>query len=974
MPTNIHGFTLLKEEQIPELNTRAQYYRHDKTGAELLSLQNDDENKCFGITFRTPVSDSTGVPHIMEHAVLCGSRKYPVKEPFVELVKGSLNTFLNAFTFPDKTCYPVASTNLKDFYNLVDVYLDAVLYPLIPPHTLDQEGWHYELENTDDPLNFKGVVFNEMKGNYSSPDSMLYTYGQSTLFPDNSYQYDSGGDPKVIPDLTYEQFKHFHETYYHPSNARIYFYGDDDPAERLRILDAYLSDFDALKVNSEIALQPRFDAPRRFTFGYDAGQEADTAKKSMVTVNWMLNGTSDSEETLALGILSHILIGTQASPLRKALIDSGLGENLTGGGSEDQLCQLTFGTGLKGIAAADADKVEALIMQTLQILVEQGIDPHTVEASLNTMEFALRENNTGRFPRGLALMLRSLTTWLYDADPIQPLYYEAPLTAIQTQVAAGEPYFENLIRQYLLDNTHRVTVLLQPDAELRAREDAAERARLDEAQAGMDAGAVAEVIENTRELKRLQETPDTPEALATLPTLQLSDIDKEIRRIPVEALEVHGVKALFHDLFTNGIVYVDVGFDLHTLPQDLLPYVPMFSRSLLGLGTETEDFVQLTQRIGRKTGGLGPSTMTSAVRGVDEGAAWLFLRGKATMSQAGDLLDIMRDVLLTVKFDNQERFRQMALESKASKEGRLAPAGHVVVNSRLRAHFSESAWLSEQMSGISSLFFVRKLIEEVENDWPAVLEKLERIRTILLNRNAMLCNATLDAENWTQFRPQLAGFLEGLPVAPAQRTVWTPAPAPAFEGLTFPAQVNYVTKGANLYEQGYEMNGAAQVILKYLNTTWLWEKVRVQGGAYGGFVVFDYISGTLNYLSYRDPNLLGTLENYDGTSGFLDQLEISPDELTKSIIGTIGDLDAYQLPDAKGYTSLVRHLVGITDEERQRIRDQVLGAASADFKAFGQALQGLNESGHVVVLGSPEAIRAANEQKGGDWLTETRVL
>jgi Zn-dependent M16 (insulinase) family peptidase len=971
--TPIHGFELLKEQEIPELNTMARLWRHLRTRAELLSLENDDENKVFGVTFRTPPPDSTGLPHIMEHAVLCGSQKYPVKEPFIELAKGSLKTFLNAFTFPDKTCYPVASQNVKDFYNLIDVYLDAVFYPLIPPHTLQQEGWHYELEDPADPLTFKGVVFNEMKGAYSSPDNLLYRYSQQSLFPDNPYGLDSGGDPGEIPNLTYEQFKRFHQTYYHPSNARIFFYGDDDPEERLRLIDAVLREFEPLAFSSAIPLQPRFDRSQRFTYPYDAGQETEGDGKAMLTTNWMLAESTDPETILALSMLSHILIGTPASPLRKALIDSGLGEDLTGGGLDSDLRQMVFSTGLKGIADKDADKVEALILDTLAELAEKGIDPDMVEAAVNTIEFRLRENNTGSFPRGLSLMLRSLVTWLYDGDPIAPLAFEAPLSSIKGHLEAGEPYFEDLTRRYLVENPHRTTVLLQPDPELRQRQEAAEAERLAQARAAMDEAQLQAVIEDTRQLKLLQETPDPPEALATIPTLTLEDLDKENKLIPLAVLQENGTEVLYHDLFTNGIVYLDLGFNLRALPQELLPYVPLFGHTLVKIGTEKEDFVKLSQRIGRKTGGIAPTTLTSAIPESQTGTTWLFLRGKATASQAQDLLAILQDVLLKVKLDNQERFKQLVLEAKARAEAYLVPGGHRVVDTRLRARFDQAGWAAEQMDGIDYLLFLRQVAQELEENWPAVLEKLEQVRRTLVNREDMLCNVTLDEANWTGFRPQLASFLSTLPTSPVQPVQWSPGQAVAFEGLTIPAQVNYVGKAANLYRLGYQLNGSIAVIRNHLNTTWLWERVRVQGGAYGGFCVFDHPSGVLSYLSYRDPNLLNTLDNYDGTARFLRQLDLSPEELTKSIIGAIGQMDAYQLPDAKGYTSMVRYLIGDTDAKRQRRREEILSTTPADFKAFADVLEEVNQEGQVVVLGSQEAIAGANAARGG-WLEVKKVL
>src|SRR6202165_459309 len=441
--TATHGFELIREQALAEINSTARYYRHAKTGAELLSLLNSDENKVFGATFGTPPADSTGVAHILEHSVLCGSRKYPIKEPFVELMKRSLNTFLNAMTFPDKTCYPVASQNVQDFYNLIDVYLDAVFFPRLTPQIFQQEGWHYELDAPDAPLIYKGVVFNEMKGNYSSPDSMLRELSQQSLYPDITYGLDSGGDPKHIPDLTYAQLKAFHQRHYHPSNAKLFFYGDDDPDERLRLLDAYLGAFGPIDVDAKVPLQPRFTAPKRLARTYAAGNadlearsgdEAGTeqaTKETMLTVNWMLDEVVDVEAALALAILDHVLVGTPAAPLYKALIDSGLGEALTGGGLDDGLRPPMFSVGLKGIDPADAEKVELLIADTLGALFEKGIDPLTIEAALNTVEFRLRENNTGAFPRGIVFMLRALESWLHGRDPVRPLAFEAAPGAVE---------------------------------------------------------------------------------------------------------------------------------------------------------------------------------------------------------------------------------------------------------------------------------------------------------------------------------------------------------------------------------------------------------------------------------------------------------------------------------------------------------------------------------------------------------------
>lgn len=960
-----HGFELVEERHIPEINSLARRFRHSKTGARLLSIENDDENKVFCIAFATPPEDSTGLPHILEHSVLCGSETYPVKEPFKELRKGSLNTFLNAFTGPDRTMYPVASQNRQDFYNLVHVYLDAVFKPFLTPETLQTQGWHYQTEGRDAPLTFKGVVFNEMKGVYSSPDSLIGRYTQQSLFPDTIYSLDAGGDPAVIPDLTYQQFRDFHRRYYHPSNAAIFFYGDDHSDERLALLDAYLSEFERAAAAPEVAIQPPLSKTRRFVYGFDAGPADQNGnggdpKRSYVAINWLLNEITDVETTLALQVLSHALVGTQASPLRKALIDSGLGDDLTGSGYGPHYRQAIFSTGLKGIAAGDADQVEALVLDTLAGLAANGIDRDTVAASLNTVEFRLREANTGAFPRGLMYAMSANQVWQYGGDPLDGLAFEDSLNSLKHRLADDGRYFESLIETYLLHNNHRTVVLLQPDPTAQERAEAAERARLDEARNAMSAADIEQVLATMERLKAAQDRPDSPQAVATIPTLTLADLDRQVRSIPVATSEIAGAPLLTHDIFTNGIVYLDLAFDLRCLPQRLLPYGELFGQLLLGMGTATEDFVALSQRIGRETGGIGPTLHTATTR-AGLPSARLILRGKATLDKSQALLDILRDVLLTAKLDNQARFRQIVLEEKSGVEASLIPGGHRVVLGRLRARYSVADWVAEQSSGIDHLFFLRSLAQRVDSDWAGVLADLEAVRAALISRAGLLGNVTLDAASLPAFLPQLAGLVAALPAGAADLADWTPPPPAAAEGLTIPAQVNYVGKAANLYQLGYQLHGAAFVAVKLLDNTWLWDRVRVQGGAYGGFLVFDNLSGVLSYLSYRDPNLLNTLQTYDATAQYLRDLSLTQDDVDKIIIGVVGQLDSYQLPDAKGLTSLVRHLTGYDDALRQRLRDEVLATTVADVRAFADLLDQVARAGSVAVLGSPQAIAAANE-------------
>jgi hypothetical protein len=968
-------FELIFEKQIPELKSVARFYRHIPTGAELLSIINEDDNKVFGICFRTPPSDSSGVAHILEHSVLCGSRKYPVKEPFVELIKGSLKTFLNAFTFPDKTCYPVASQNAQDFYNLVDVYLDAVFHPRLTPFVFQQEGWHYELYEPDAPLEIKGVVYNEMKGVYSSPDSLLSELSQQSLFPDITYGLDSGGDPKLIPTLTFEQFKSFHEKFYHPSNSRIYFYGNDDPDRRLEIVNEYLEDFGRTRPQSAVPLQAQKQLRARIvrSFGVGPHEETSDGLKGMVTVNWLLSEVTDPALNLAFQVLEYVLTGMPGSPLKKALIDSGLGEDIAGAGLETELRQLFFSVGLKGIRTEDADKVENLIFETLSAIARDGIAPETVEAGVNTIEFRLRENNYGSFPQGLAVMLRALSTWLHNADPTSLAAFESPLNLVKEKLKSGG-YLESLIQRYLLENPHRTTVLLRPEPGLAEKEIEEETRKLEAVKSSFAADEIGRIIENAKTLKEIQSRPDSRETLATIPVLKISDLDERNRTIPTEPWPVAGLSGFYHDLFTSGIAYLDVGFNLQVLPERYLPYAPLFGRMLVEMGTDFQDFVSLSQKISRKTGGIRSEVFTSSVIGDGSPSTWLFLRGKSVAARMGDLADILAEVLGALKLDDRDRFRQIVLAERARQERKIVPNGHQVINQRIRAHFNLADWVRELTDGISYFLFLGQLAGEIDRDWGKVLSDLENIRSLLINRSAMVFNLTAERKDFHAIDGLIGGFLNSLPDRPPSVETWQePRLFPQFEGIMVPSRVNFVGKGANLYREGYEPHGSSKVVAGYLRSTWLWEKVRVQGGAYGGFCLFDRISGVFTFISYRDPNLLETIDSFDGAAGFLHRADLPGDEVRKAVIGAIGEMDSYMLPDMKGYVSMLRRLSGETEEVRQKVREQVLGATTEDFRAFADILEKVNRNGIVKVLGAQASIESALAERPG-WLKTFRLL
>ena len=960
---NKHGFTLLTEQSLHEVDGTARLWRHDATGAQLLSINNADENKCFGVNFRTPPADSTGVAHILEHSVLCGSDKYPVKEPFVEMMKGSLHTFLNAFTFPDKTCYPIASCNLRDFYNLIDVYIDAVFHPRIDEDIFRQEGWHVEAETPDGPWSYKGVVYNEMKGVYSSPDSVLAEQSQQALFPDTLYSLDSGGNPENIPDLTYEAFYDFHSRYYHPSNARFFFWGDDPEDERLRLTAAALEGYTARPVNSDVPLQPRLETPRQIEVPYAASKDE---KRALFTVNWLLGERGDVHQALLMEMLEHILEGLPGSPLRKALIASGLGEDTTGCGLETDLRQMYYSTGLKGVAPRDVQQAELLIFDTLAQLAEEGIPRSAVEAAVNSVEFAYRENNSGRFPRGLSAMVQSLTTWLYDGDPLAALAWEAPLAALKTRIEAGEPVFEQAIKDWFLNNDHRATVVLLPDTRLGKRREDAEKARVAAVQANADAEARAKMVQETIRLMEAQSAPDSPEALATIPALGIEDLPRENAVLPRAIAELPET-FLTHELPTQGIAYTTLLLPLVNVPDKLVPLLPLFARSLTETGTAKRDFTELGALMAAKTGGLGADPLLGLVRGSRKTLGYLSVSGKAVYDKVPDLIALTREILLEPMTDAdvlRERLRQMLLEGKARLEHGLQSAGHAAVSARLRAHFTGASALAERTTGLSYLESVRGLLERMDTDPQSVLDDLEDLRSRVIARPKAIIDCTAEAQGLPLVEAEARQLLRALsPVRAGSAADFgsSPMDLPQGEAFIAPAQINYVGKAANIYDQGYVYHGSASVILRSLRMGYLWERVRVRGGAYGAFCNLDRLGGTLVCASYRDPNVDDTLAAFDGMAEYLRTFSPDKAQLTQAIVGAVGDLDSYLLPDAKGAQSLSRWLTDDTDSARALMREEILSTTEKHFREFADVLAEVARDGATCVLGGPKTEAAANK-------------
>jgi len=1002
------AYDLIAKDVVNEYGYDCTLYRHKKSGAELLSVVADDDNKVFGITFRTPPSDSTGVPHILEHSVLCGSRKYTTKDPFVQLLQGSLQTFLNAFTYPDRTCYVVASQNTKDFYNLINVYTDAVFYPraVTDPNVHAQEGWHLELEDKNEPLKYKGVVYNEMKGVYSSPDSLLTRECQRSLFPDNTYSVDSGGDPQVIPDLSFEQFRDFHSKYYHPANSRIYFSGDDDIRKRLEIMDEYLSEFDAnpsCKTGSVVQWQAkRFTEPKREQHYYPSG--ADQPETHMMAVNWLLNDEPLTPyQDLMLSILDHLLTGTSSAILRKTLMESGLGSAVTGGGLSDELLQATFSIGLKGIQAENVDKVEQLIMDTFRQVSKEGFSEDAIAASMNTVEFELREFNTGSFPKGLAFMLGSMSKWLYDKSPTDGLKFEEPLAQLKAEIAAnGSEVFKNAIKTLLVENTHRTIIEMIPSKTLEAKLVKEEEDRLAALKSAMKDEDLARVIDSTTVLKKLQATEDSPEDVATIPKLALGDLKREVTEYPIDISENEansGVTVVRHELATtSGIAYVDFGVDLSSLDLSEVPLIPIFAKLLKEAGAGEYDDVALAQRIGTHTGGVDVSLLNTVVhpRGVDQSECLdgtkmqtkLFLRGKATSEKVDELFSLMKLMLTDARLDSKSKVIELLKESKARLESSIQGSGHSFANTRMKARYDPSGYISEKLQGITYLSSVKELLKDAEEDWPKLLGRFQTVRNKLLNpktcRNGMIINLTGDSKVFAAIQPSVAEFLERLPgdsmgeklqdfysndhpwIVQAIDEMQKATPIED-EGFIVPTQVSYVGKGGKIYTAGEHVSGSSSVVARFLRTGYLWDHVRVIGGAYGGFCTFSPDLGFFSFLSYRDPNLGKTIDVYDATAGELlkaaDDLANNPEALETAIIGAVGDMDNVLSPDQKGWVSLQRWLSGESAEQRQKWRDEVLLTQPEDFKSFAERLKAM-KSPSVAVISSKAAFEtAANEGK-----------
>ncbi|KAI5314562.1 hypothetical protein L3X38_043738 [Prunus dulcis] len=964
------GFKKVTEEYIGECKSKALLFRHKKTGAQVISMSNDDEEKVFSIIFRNPLKDSTGISQILQRSVYCGSRKYPVKNPFEEVIGGTLGNFSEKFIYSDRTCYVVTSTHTKDFYNLVDMNLDAVFFPKCVEdlQIFRQEGWHFELNDPSGDISYKGAVFNQMKEYYSQPEpiSILKKTTRQAIFPETTYGFDCAGDPKVIPQLSFKEFKEFHRKYYHPSNARIWFYGDDDPTERLRTLSEYLDMFDASSAPNESRIKPQklFSEPVRIFKKYPSIPFADLKKKNMVCLSWLLcDGPLDMETERTIQVLLHLMSGTIFCPLKRILLENGFVDVFIEVSVD--LLQPLFSVGVMSVSHDDILKVEELVMSTLKKLAKGGFDSDTLEVSLNGMELNLREYNDEPYTRGVSLLVRSMDKWIFDMDPFEPLKYGKFLTALKSRIQkeGSKAVFSPLIEKFILHNPHRVVVEMQPDPQKASRAEKAEKEILGKVKASLTDKDLAGLVRATQELRLKQATPDPPEAMRSVPSLSLQDIPKEPTTVPKEVDYINGVKVLQHDLFTNDVLYTDIVFDMSSVKQELIPLVPLFCYALQNMNTKDTCFVGLRHLIVRKTGGI---SIESMIRCTEDPCCHIIVRGKAMAKRAEDLFHLINYLLQEVQFTDHRWLKQLVSHAIVQYQQSAELEGQNIIALRMDAKLNFFGWIREQMCGISHLEFLQALEKKVDQDWERISSALEEIRKSLFTRKGCIINMTAEGKNLTKSEQFVDKFLDFLPGnSPCATTTWNARLPCVNEAIVVPTPLNHVGKSVNIHNTGYRVNGRTDVISTFLvgARTWLPDRTVISGAVYASYR-FDNYSGACSFLPSGDTNLLKTLDRYDNTGDFLRQMEMDNDTLKKAIIQALkNDSCEYLDPKAKGYNSLEQYLTGVTEEERKRRHEEMLSTSLKDFKEFADAFDAVKDKGVVVAVGAPNDVHAALKER-----------
>lgn len=951
-------YEILDEHRVEDVQSDGFILRHKKSGARIAILSNNDDNKVFYIGFRTPPEDETGVPHIIEHTTLCGSKKFPVKDPFIELAKGSLNTFLNAMTYPDKTVYPVASCNDQDFKNLMDVYLDAVFNPNITKYEeiFKQEGWHYELTGKDDELKINGVVYNEMKGAYSSPDEVLSSQIYRSLFPDNTYSKDSGGNPEYIPKLTYEAYLDFYHKYYHPSNSYIYLYGDMDVVERLEWLDReYLSLYDYKKVNSEINKQPAFDEIKNVEAQYSITMDDSQENKTYLSYNRVVGDTLDEMLYQAFDVLDYALVSSPGAPVKQALIDAGIGDDVYGS-YDAGILQPVFSFVAKNANASQADEFESIIENTLKEVVKTGINKEALLAGINSSEFKFREADFGQFPKGLLFGLNCLDSWLFD-DMKPFIHLECLGTFAKLRKAVDTDYFEKLIQEYLLDNTHGSSVTVKPKRGLGNEREEALANELSDYKASLSDEEIKKLIEDTEHLKKYQEEPSSDEDLRKLPMLTRADMKKNAMPFSNIEDELLDVKVVRHDIESNGIDYISFLFDAGDFAQSELGYLGFFTNALGLVSTEKYSYTDLANATNIYTGGI--STGTASHPDIKDRNNFVFkfeVKLKVLEKNLDKALELMEQMLLSSDFTDTKRLGELVAQIKARLQANLSSSGHLVAAMRSMSSFSRYALYQDELKGIAFYRSICRIEKELSESPKSVSDKLAAIAKKLFARNRMLISFTGNNEAYGNAKPSLEKVIAGFDKMSAVGNQAEVHFNTAKEAFIDASQIQYVAKTGDFICEGYEYTGALRLLRIILSYDYLWINVRVKGGAYGCMNTF-LRSGESYFVSYRDPNLSDTLDVYDRIPEYIKSF--SPDErdMTKYIIGTFSALDTPMNPEAKGSRSLSAYLEGITYEQIQKERNEILNAQPEDIRRLADLVEAVLKKDSICVIGNENMIK-----------------
>lgn len=951
-------YEILDEHRVEDVQSDGFILRHKKSGARIAILSNNDDNKVFYIGFRTPPEDETGVPHIIEHTTLCGSKKFPVKDPFIELAKGSLNTFLNAMTYPDKTVYPVASCNDQDFKNLMDVYLDAVFNPNITKYEeiFKQEGWHYELTGKDDELKINGVVYNEMKGAYSSPDEVLSSQIYRSLFPDNTYSKDSGGNPEYIPKLTYEAYLEFYHKYYHPSNSYIYLYGDMDVVERLEWLDReYLSLYDYKKVNSEINKQPAFDEIKNVEAQYSITMDDTQENKTYLSYNRVVGDSLDEMLYQAFDVLDYALVSSPGAPVKQALIDAGIGDDVYGS-YDAGILQSVFSFVAKNANASQADEFESIIENTLKEVVKTGINKEALLAGINSSEFKFREADFGQFPKGLLFGLNCLDSWLFD-DMKPFIHLECLGTFAKLRKAVDTDYFEKLIQEYLLDNTHGSSVTVKPKRGLGNEREEALAKELSDYKASLSDEEIKKLIEDTEHLKKYQEEPSSDEDLRKLPMLTRADMKKNAMPFSNIEDELLDVKVVRHDIESNGIDYISFLFDAGDFAQSELGYLGFFTNALGLVSTEKYSYTDLANATNIYTGGI--STGTASHPDIKDRNNFVFkfeVKLKVLEKNLDKALELMEQMLLSSDFTDTKRLGELVAQIKARLQANLSSSGHLVAAMRSMSSFSRYALYQDELKGVAFYRSICRIEKELSESPKSVSDKLAAIAKKLFARNRMLISFTGNNEAYGNAKPSLEKVIAGFNKMSAVGNQAEVHFNTAKEAFIDASQIQYVAKTGDFICEGYEYTGALRLLRIILSYDYLWINVRVKGGAYGCMNTF-LRSGESYFVSYRDPNLSDTLDVYDRIPEYIKSF--SPDErdMTKYIIGTFSALDTPMNPEAKGSRSLSAYLEGITYEQIQKERNEILNAQPEDIRRLADLVEAVLKKDSICVIGNENMIK-----------------